>query len=134
MTITITRRSAIAAGATLAMPAILRAQPASVKLGLIHPVTGPLAFGGQQCRLGGQTAIEEINAGGGLKALGGAKLEPVLGDAQGRPEIATQLVDQMAEQGVAGFTGCYASNLCLAATQAAAKYNIPFSIDSGIAD
>ena len=135
MAVTITRRSALAAGAaTLAAPGILRAQPASVKLGLIHPVTGPLAFGGQQCRLGGQAAVTEINAGGGLKALGGAKLEAVLGDAQGRPEIATRLVDQMAEQGVAGFTGCYASNLCLAATQAAAKYNIPFSIDSGIAD
>jgi branched-chain amino acid transport system substrate-binding protein len=135
MTTTFTRRSALAAGAAaLALPGALRAQTASVKLGLIHPVTGPLAFGGQQCRLGGQTAISELNAGGGIKALGGAKLEAVLGDAQGRPEIATQLVDQMAEQGVAGFTGCYASNLCLAATQAAAKYNIPFSIDSGIAD
>ena len=135
MTATITRRSALAAGAaTLAVPAVLRAQPAPVRLGLIHPVTGPLAFGGQQCRLGGQTAIAEINAAGGIKAMGGAKLEAVLGDAQGRPDIATSLVDQMAGQGVAGFTGCYASNLCLAATQAAAKYDIPFSIDSGIAD
>ena len=135
MTVTITRRFALAsAAATLAAPAILRAQPAGVKFGLIHPVTGPLAFGGTQCRLGGQTAIAELNEAGGIKSLGGAKLEAVLGDAQGRPEIATQLVDQMAEQGVAGFTGCYASNLCLAATQAAAKYEIPFSIDSGIAD
>ena len=135
MTVTITRRSALAAGAAvLAMPGVLRAQPASVKLGLIHPVTGPLAFGGRQCRLGGQTAIDAINAAGGIKALGGAKLEAVLGDSQGRPEIATQLVDQMAEQGVAGFTGCYASSLGLAATQAAARYNIPFSIDSGISD
>ncbi len=135
MTVTLTRRSAIGAGAAaLAMPSLARGQSASVKLGLIHPVTGPLAFGGQQCRLGGQTAIAEINAAGGIKAMGGAKLEAVLGDAQGRPEIATSLVDQMAEQGVAAFTGCYASNLCLAATQAAAKYDIPFSIDSGIAD
>ena len=79
-------------------------------------------------------AIEDINAAGGIKSMGGAKLEAILGDAQGRPEIATQLVDQMAEAGAAGFTGCFASALGLAATQAAAKYNIPFSIDSGIAD
>ena len=136
---TVTRRTALLAGTTgvllpLGMPLVLRAQAAPVKIGLIHPVTGPLAFGGQQCRLGGQTAIAEINANGGLKALGGAMLQAVLGDAQGRPEIAAGLVEQMAEGGVAAFVGCYASNLALAATQAASQYGIPFSIDSGIAD
>lgn len=131
----LTRRSALAAGAaTLAMPLVGGAQPAPIKLGLIHPVTGALAGAGQRCRMGGQLAIDDINAAGGIKSMGGAKLEAILGDAQGRPEIATQLVDQMAEAGAAGFTGCYASALGLAATQAAAKYSIPFSIDSGIAD
>ena len=131
----LSRRTALAAGAaTLALPAVLRAQPASVKIGMIHPVTGPLAFGGSQCRLGGQTAVADLNAAGGIKSLGGAKVEAVPGDAQGKAEIASSLVDQMAEQKVAGITGCYASNLALAATQTAAKYNIPFSIDSGIAD
>jgi branched-chain amino acid transport system substrate-binding protein len=133
----IARRTLLAAGgATLAMPGLLRAQttPPAVKIGMIHPVTGPLAFGGTQCRLGGTTAIDDINKAGGIKSMGGARLEPMLGDAQGKPEIASALVDQMAEAKVAGITGCYASNLCLAATQTAAKYNIPFSIDSGIAD
>ncbi len=130
----LTRRTALAAAATLAMPRIGGAQPAMIKLGLIHPVTGALAGAGGRCRMGGQLAIEDINAAGGIKSMGGAKLEALLGDAQGRPEIATQLVDQMAEAGAAGFTGCFASALGLAATQAAAKYNIPFSIDSGIAD
>ncbi len=130
-----TRRSAMAAGAaTLAMPLVAGAQPAAIKVGLIHPVTGALAGAGQRCRLGGTLAIADVNAGGGIKSMGGAKLEAILGDAQGRPEIATQLVDQMAEAGAAGFTGCFASALGLAATQAAAKYNIPFAIDSGIAD
>ena len=135
---TLTRRSALAAGAatlaTLAMPHIAGAQTAPIKLGLIHPVTGALAGAGGRCRMGGQLAIADINAAGGIKSMGGAKIEALLGDAQGRPEIATQLVDQMAEAGAAGFTGCFASALGLAATQAAAKYNIPFSIDSGIAD
>lgn len=40
----------------------------------------------------------------------------------------------MAEAGASGFTGCFASPLGLAATTAAAKYNIPFAIDSGIVD
>jgi branched-chain amino acid transport system substrate-binding protein len=132
----LTRRTALAAGvATLALPSVLRAAPPEdVKIGMIHPVTGPLAFGGSQCRLGGQTAIDDLNAAGGIRSLGGAKFTAVPGDSQGKAEIASSLVDQMAEQKVAGITGCYASNLALAATQTAAKYNIPFSIDSGIAD
>ena len=131
----LTRRTVVAsAAATLAMPAVLRAQGATVKIGLIHPVSGALAYGGQLCRLGGQTAIEDINAAGGIKAIGGAKLEALLGDAQGRPDIGASLVEQMAEQGATGFVGCFSSPIGLAATQAAAKYNIPFCIDSGIAD
>ena len=86
MTLRLSRRAAIAAGAaTLAMPALPRAQPAAIKLGLIHPVTGPLAFSGSQCRLGGQMAIADINAAGGIKSIGGAKIEALLGDAQLKP-------------------------------------------------
>ena len=134
MSIDLTRRGAVVAGAAaLAMPGIGRAQPAAIKVGMIHPVTGALAYGGQLCRMGGQAAIEDINQGG-IKSLGGAKLEALLGDAQGRPDIGAGLVDQMAENGAVGFTGCFASSIALAATQAAAKYGLPFSIDSGIAD
>ncbi len=131
----IKRRTILAAGVgALGAPPVLRAQPGPVKIGMIHPVTGALAYGGQLCRTGGQVAIEDVNAEGGIKSMGGAKLEAVLGDAQSRPEIGASLVDQMNEQGVAGFTGCFASAICLAATQAAAKYGLPFCIDSGIAD
>lgn len=128
------RLAAGVTAATLAAPAVLRAQPASVKIGLIHPVTGALAYSGQQCRVGNAMAIEEINAGGGIKSLGGAKLEPMLGDAQSRPEVAVSEVEKMAEGGAHAFVGAFASAIGLAATQAAAKYNIPWSIDSGVSD
>jgi branched-chain amino acid transport system substrate-binding protein len=132
----LTRRAALVAGTAtvLAAPRIAGAQAPTIKVGVIHPVTGALAFAGTQCRTGAQMAIADINAAGGIKSAGGAKLEALLGDAQGRAEIAASLVDQMAEAGAAGFTGCFASPLGLAATAAAAKYNIPFSIDSGIVD
>ena len=38
--------AAAAASATLAMPSVLRAQSAGVKLGLLHPVTGALVLFG----------------------------------------------------------------------------------------
>ena len=47
---TLTRRAALgtgaAAGAALGLPGILRAQPAAVRIGMVHPVTGALAEGG----------------------------------------------------------------------------------------
>src|SRR5690606_37640676 len=77
----------VAALGVTGFPAILREQPTSVKIGLIHPVSGFIAFSGTQSRAGAQMAIDEINAAGGIKSLGGAKLEAVLGDSQGKPEI-----------------------------------------------
>src|SRR5262249_15869320 len=59
------------------VPSIGRAQAKDVKLGYILPVTGPLAFEAQLSLNGLQLAVDEINAAGGVKALGGAKL-PVL--------------------------------------------------------
>jgi branched-chain amino acid transport system substrate-binding protein len=67
-------------------PAVLRAQGAPVKVGVLHPVSGALSYSGQQGRLGATIAIEELNATGGIKALGGAKIEAVLGYAQSTPE------------------------------------------------
>ena len=78
-------------------------------------------------------AVEEINAAGGIRSIG-AKLEAVLGDSQGKPEIGSAEVEKMAESGVNAFTGCYQSAVGLAASQAAAKYNLPFSVDVGVSD
>src|SRR4029078_7942578 len=96
----------------LASPAVIRAQGASVKLGELHPVSGALAYSGQQRRLGAQLAIDEINVGGGCKALGGAKVERVLGDAQSTPEGGTAEVEKMNSAGVAAIVGGYGPHIC----------------------
>ena len=73
-----------AAGASLlGCPGILRAQGPTIKLGVLHTVTGPMAEPGQACRLGAQLAAEAVNQAGGIKAFGGAKLELLLGDTRG---------------------------------------------------
>ena len=100
--------AAAAASGSLAMPSVLRAQGGGVKLGLLHPVTGALSYSGQQGRLGATMAIDEINAAGGIKALG-AKIDPVLGDAQSTPDGGTAEVEKMNSAGVACIVGGYAS-------------------------
>jgi len=123
-----------AAASALAFPIIAGAQPRSVKIGVLHPVTGALAYSGQQCREGALMAIEDINKRGGIKSMGGAKIEALLGDAQSTPQAGTAEVEKMNEAGVAAILGAYASAICLATTQAAAKYNLPHVVDVGVAD
>ena len=126
--------AAAAASGSLAMPSLLHAQGAGVKLGLLHPVTGALSYSGQQGRIGATMAVDEINAAGGIKALGGAKIDPVLGDAQSTPDGGTAEVEKMNSAEVCCVVGGYASSICLAASQAAARYDLPYVVDVGVAD
>ena len=130
--------TALGAAATAAgfLPetALLRAQAASVKIGVLHPVSGALSYSGQQGRIGAVMAIEEINAAGGIKALGGAKIEAMLGDAQSTPEGGNAEVEKMNAAGVAAIVGGYASSICLSASQTAARYDLPYVVDVGVVD
>src|ERR1043166_7966665 len=120
--------------AAVAAPAVLRAQGASVKVGILYPVWGALSYSGQQGRIGAQLAVEEINAAGGIKVLGGAKIEPMLGDAQSTPEGGNAEVEKMNAANVAANAGVYASAICLAASQTAARYDLPYVVDVGVVD
>ena len=123
-----------AAASALAFPLVGGAQARSVKVGVLHPVTGALAYSGQQCREGALMAIEDINKAGGIKSLGGARIEALLGDAQSTPAAGSAEVEKMNEAGVSAIVGAYASAICLATTQAAAKHNLPHIVDVGVAD
>ena len=118
----------------LAAPRIAGAQARPVRIGLLHPVTGFVAYSGAQSRLGAQLAIDEVNAAGGIRSMGGARLEPVLGDTQAKVEVGVAEVEKMNESGVAAIVGCFQSAIVLATTQAAAKYGIPYVVDVGASD
>ena len=126
-------RQSTAAASALAFPLIGGAQPKAVKVGILHPVTGAIAFSGQQCREGALMAIEDINKTG-IKALSGAKLDVMLGDAQSMPQAGAAEIEKMNEAGCSAVVGAFASAICLATTQAAAKYNLPHVVDVGVAD
>jgi branched-chain amino acid transport system substrate-binding protein len=126
--------TALGAAAAVTAPAVLRAQGSPVKVGILHPVSGALSYSGQQGRIGAQLAVDEINAAGGIKALGGAKIEPVLGDAQSTPEGGNAEVEKMNGANVAAIVGGYASAICLSASQTAARYDLPYVVDVGVVD
>jgi branched-chain amino acid transport system substrate-binding protein len=129
-----TALGATAAAALVQAPAVVRAQGAAVKIGVLHPVSGALSYSGQQGRLGATMAVEDINAAGGIKALGGAKIEPMLGDAQSTPDGGNAEVEKMNAAGVSAVVGGYASAICLSASQTAARYDLPYVVDVGVVD
>ena len=123
---------ALASG-IVGLPRIARGA-APVKIGILHPVTGAVSYSGTQSRAGAVMAVDDINAAGGIKSLGGAKIEPLLADAQSKPDIGVSEVEKFNEAGVAAIAGGYASFICLATTQAAAKHGIPYVVDVGTDD
>ena len=125
---------ATAATAVAGLPAFLRAQPAPVKVGIMHPITGFLSYSGNQCRAGALMAVEEINASGGIKALGGAKIEPLLADSQSKVDVGASEFERMNEAGISAFVGPYASAIGIATSQAATRYGLPHICDVTVSD
>jgi len=127
--------AAAAAVSTLGFPAVVRGAAAdTIKIGHIHPLTGFLAFDGGQLRKGMLMAVDEINKAGGIKALGGAKLELLDGDSEGKPEVAITQMERFNSAGCLAVFGCYQSAVTLVATQEAEKYHIPFMVTVAVAD
>src|SRR3974390_2525682 len=118
--------------AALVMPSVLKAKRGGGQCGILHPVSGALSYSGTQGRLGASLAVEEINTDGGIKGLG--KIDAILGDALSTPEGGTAEVEKMNSAGVTCIIGGYASAICLAVSQAAARYELPYVVDVGVAD
>src|SRR5262245_32262394 len=100
------------------VPSIGRAQAKDVKLGYILPVTGPLAFEAQLSLNGLQLAVDEINAAGGVKALGGAKLTLLPGDTQQKVELGNSEAARLIDQGVTGLIGPISTPVAVPVAQA----------------
>ena len=73
------------------LPAGWSAEP--VKIGLGLPLTGPLAFLGNEFLKGSQLAAEEVNKAGGI--LGGRKIELVVRDHKGIPAEGVTLAKRL---------------------------------------
>src|SRR2546427_5689767 len=133
----LTRRTFLvttAAGAAAGFPRPLRAQPKTFKIGVVHPVTGPLAEPGQACRLGAQMAADAINAAGGIKSKGGLKLELIVGDTQTKPENGRVEAERVVNQGAQMLMGSFDSGSTSAVVSGAQQKRVPFLIDIAAAD
>src|SRR4029077_9759411 len=137
MTRTRSTRRAFLGGLTAAavgVPTLLRAQPRAVKIAMVSPVSGPMADVGQDQRLGAQLAVEAINAAGGVKSLGGARLELLTADSETKADVARSEADRLINAGAqimpAAYPPAHVATLSLLAQQR----RVPYVIDISAAD
>lgn len=124
--------------AVLAAPWVLSSAQAAdkvVKIGNIEPLSGPSAAVGMQGKYARDMAVEEINAAGGIKSLGGAKLEMIYADSESKPEKGVAEAERLINtEKVNVLTGCWNSSVTYPVTAVAERYGVPFVVPVSVAD
>jgi branched-chain amino acid transport system substrate-binding protein len=110
------------------------AEVKEVLIGNLHPLTGPLAPIGLQNSWGIKMAVEEINASGGIKSLGGAKFTVIDADTEGKPEVGMSECEKLIRKGVITIIGAYQSSTTYTTTVIAEKNKVPYLVPIAVAD
>ena len=112
----------------LALPMVLddpaRAQEA-FKVGVVVPLSGPNAEFGNNIRNGMQLAADHLNAAGGIKALGGAKVELVFADVPTPNAAGTTTQRLISQQRVSALIGSFVSSITLGVSEVTERAGIP---------
>ncbi len=132
----LSRRDLLALASALSLGGVsstARAAEETIKVGVVVPLAGAFAASGQDMLHGAQLAMDEINAAGGIKSIGGRKIELLPGDAGQSPESAVTTARRILNDKPVASIGCWYSSLTLAATQVAEQRKIPW-LTGSIAD
>lgn len=117
------------AGVSMAamIPSISRAQPKQINVGVIQPLSGANAQFGINSRQGIELVADEINAAGGIKSLGGAKINLIVADSTSTPTTAATVAQRLIMQNdCVAILGAFASSLTLAISEVTERRGIPF--------
>ncbi|MFA7664754.1 MAG: ABC transporter substrate-binding protein [Burkholderiaceae bacterium] len=115
--------SAVAGSAALAAPAIVRAQPKKLKVGVLLPRSGTQAFIGQSCQLGADIAPAL------LSEMYGVEVELMNADTETNVEVARSRAEKLINDGAQILVGPFDSGAAAAIAQVAEQRKIPFVIN-----
>ena len=106
----------------------------TITIGSLHPLTGALAGAGKPMDEAVKMAVDDINAAGGIKSMGGAKLKVSSSDTQGKPEVGQSEAQRLTSSGVAALVGTYQSDVTQNVASVAERSAVPLVIDVAVAD
>lgn len=110
----------------LALPLTVRAAE-DFKIALVVPLSGRWARNGQLVKMGIDMAVEEINAQGGIKALGGAKVVVREADAGDSVEKAVSAAQRaLSRDRISAGIGSWLSSFTLGVTEVAERLQVPW--------
>lgn len=112
---------AIAALASLPLSGFSASAQAPIRIGVLLPVTGPLAKNGLENWEAMQIARDMINERGGVN---GRKIEFMLGDATNPNAAISETERLITKDGIKITTGSFASPLAIAVSQAAERHGV----------
>ena len=129
--------SVVAVGAVLGLASRPAAQTKEVVIGVLYPMTRPVAQVGIDSVNALKVALDIINndvninlplgRGAGLPRLGGAKVRIVVVDHQGKPDIGLAEAERLiTQEKVHALFGAYFSSVTNTASQVAERMGIPF--------
>ncbi|OGP96733.1 MAG: hypothetical protein A2157_04480 [Deltaproteobacteria bacterium RBG_16_47_11] len=103
------------------------AQVKEVKIGIILPLSGPLAPIGNSMKNGAELLAEEINNAGGIKSLKGAKVRLVFADSRGKPDVGMSEAERLINrENVSALSGAFQSAVTYTSTEVAERYKVPY--------
>ena len=98
----------------------------AVNIGGLYPITGSFAQIGQGCVNAAKLAVEMVNDAGGIKSLGGAKLNLIVSDVQSDTTVTRTETDRLISgYKLSAIHGCFASALTLIASEVAERAKMP---------
>jgi len=104
----------------------------TIKIGIVLPLTGDQAKFGEIEKFSFDLALNEINAAGGVK---GKKLEFLIEDDTGRPEVGRSVVEKLiTKDKVVMVGGGYSSSVTAAVAGVCQQNQMPFLVNTGAAD
>ncbi|MCW5620333.1 MAG: ABC transporter substrate-binding protein [Burkholderiales bacterium] len=112
--------AAIAVGAASPPPATAQGE---IKIGIIEPLSGPIAAEGRRQLNGMEVVRDLINERGGIA---GKRLTWVVADAPDATAATNQARRLITQEGVKLLAGTFSSSLCLPASDVAARSNVVY--------
>jgi branched-chain amino acid transport system substrate-binding protein len=95
----------------------------TIKIGLVQPLTGSVAYNGQADVAGSKQAVDERNAKGGVL---GKKIELVIEDGQCKPANSVNAAEKLIQKDkVVALSGAFCSSATAAIMPVAEKYKMP---------
>jgi branched-chain amino acid transport system substrate-binding protein len=115
-----------AAALAMSMPYAVMAEPKAINVGVIVPLSGANAQFGINSRQGIELVADEINAAGGIKSLGGAKIKLIIADSTSAATTAASVAQRLITQNdCVAILGAFASSLTLAISEVTERRGVP---------